>query len=64
MPLAIDMNLVQQISPVREVLDKGNQSMKWLQAYSGGKSVQAVLQSSIAEMEAEEMKASISEIAW
>ncbi len=53
-PLAIEMGISEKLSPINTILDKGNQAMKWLQEYSEGSSVQAVLQKSIAEMDAEE----------
>ena len=50
MPLARDLDLVQRLSKISSVLDHGNQAMQWLQEYSTGQSIQAVLQKSIAEM--------------
>ncbi len=54
MPLAGDMNMVQLLTPIHEVLDKGNQAMQWTNAYLSGESIEAIIQKSIHDMEEEE----------
>jgi len=53
-PLAKEMNIDQLLSPIYEVLERGNQSIQWLQSYSEGKSLQVILKETINEMEIEE----------
>ncbi len=53
-PLAIDLNLLPLLDPIQEVLEKGNQSMQWMQAYSKGQSIPLILQNSIQLMQLEE----------
>ena len=50
-PLAIDMDMVNLLSPLEMVLSDGNQAMKWVKSYSDSKSIELVLQKSILEME-------------
>ena len=52
------MDMVQQLSPLHDVLDKGNQAMQWIKAHSGGESVDAVIKGSISAMQAEEITTS------
>tara|TARA_Y100001968_G_C19448802_1_gene767095 strand:- start:1056 stop:2198 length:1143 start_codon:yes stop_codon:yes gene_type:complete len=54
MPLASDMGMTHLLSPLRVILDEGNQAMQWLKGYSAGNSIEALLQTSIAAMETEE----------
>ncbi len=61
MPLAIELDMVQLLSPIHGVLNQGNQAMKWLQAYSESRSVQEVVEQSIAEMERAESASILSE---
>ena len=53
-PLAIDLDIIDVLSPIQEVLDNGNQSMKWLNSFNNGMSLPMVLSNSIKEMEMEE----------
>ena len=53
-PLAIDLNLLSLLEPIQEVLESGNQSMKWINAYSNGQTIPMILQNSIKSMKAEE----------
>ena len=53
-PLAKELDMFDLLQPIETVLTKGNQSMKWLNSYSQGVSIQSLLQSGIAEMELEE----------
>ena len=60
-PISRDLGLEKQLAPLHTVLNKGNQAMQWLQNYADGKPVEAVIQDSIADMNAEELKASKAE---
>ncbi len=53
-PLAIEMNVLPLLAPIQNVLNKGNQSMQWLQAFEEGVPLPLILQQSINEMEIEE----------
>ena len=53
-PLAIDMNLIQKLSSITSLVEKGNISMQWLTLYLEGNSVQEVIQKSITDMEFDE----------
>ncbi len=53
-PLAIDLDILDVLSPIQEVLDNGNQSMKWLNSFNNGTSLPMLLSNSIKEMEIEE----------
>ncbi|WP_269621911.1 glutamate--cysteine ligase [Prochlorococcus marinus] len=53
-PLAIELNVLYLLEPIKEVLNKGNQSMRWLNGYTNGISLSDLLQQTIQEMEAEE----------
>jgi len=53
-PLAIDLDVLSLLDPIQEVLDKGNQSMKWLQSFSEGFSIPTILNDSIKEMKSQE----------
>ncbi len=46
--------MVQLLQPIKSVLNNGNQSMRWLEFYSKGASIQSLLQAGISEMEREE----------
>ncbi len=54
-PLANDMNMINLLSPIHKVLERGNQSMQWLKSCSEGKSLQDVLKQTISDMEDEEI---------
>ena len=54
MPLAKDMGMTDLLAPLHLVLNEGNQSIKWLKGYASGHSIEALLQTSIEVMEAEE----------
>ena len=60
-PISRDLGLEKQLAPLHTVLNKGNKAMQWLKNYADGKSVEAVIQDSIAEMNAEELNASKAE---
>ena len=53
-PLAASLNMVDLLTPIYDILDKGNQSMQWLQKYSSGYSLESILQESLLAMELEE----------
>ncbi len=53
-PLASEMNLTEKISPLVNLLEQGNQAMKWMGGLKSGKTIQAVLQEDMLEMELEE----------
>ena len=53
-PLAKELNMFELLQPIESVLNHGNQSMIWLDAYSNGSSIQTLLQQGICEMESEE----------
>ena len=53
-PLATELNMIQLLKPIEFVLNHGNQSMRWLDSYSKGVSIQSLLQKGIIEMEREE----------
>ncbi len=61
-PLAKELSMLDQLSPLASVLRTGNQSMQWLQDYSQGKSIQSVLKEGISAMALEEMQASRTEM--
>ncbi len=54
-PLAIDMKMAHLLTPIFRVLKTGNTAMQWLDAFKEINSVQDILQSSILEMEKEEL---------
>ncbi|HJN35322.1 MAG: glutamate--cysteine ligase [Prochlorococcus sp.] len=56
MPLARDLNLMDQLVPLQAVLKHGNQAMQWLQSVNEGQSVESVFQAGIAAMAAEEQE--------
>ena len=56
MPLARDLNLMDQLVPLQAVLKHGNQAMQWLQSVNEGQSVKSVFQAGIAAMAAEEQE--------
>ena len=53
-PLAKELDMLELLQPIESVLTNGNQSMRWLDSYSNGVSIQALLQHGIGEMEREE----------
>jgi predicted glutamate--cysteine ligase len=53
-PLAIDLDLLEVLTAIQEVLDNGNQSMKWLKSFKAGTSVPMLLSDSIKAMKIEE----------
>ncbi len=53
-PLAIDLDILEVLTAIQEVLDNGNQSMKWLKSFKAGTSVPMLLSDSIKEMKIEE----------
>ena len=53
-PLAKELDMLELIQPIESVLINGNQSMRWLDSYSKGVSIQSLLQQGINEMEQEE----------
>ena len=54
-PLAKELDMFELLQPIKTVLTNGNQSMKWLDSYSKGVSIQTLLQQGIGEMEREEI---------
>ena len=54
LPLAKEFDMPHILSPIQSILLDGNQAMQWLDSYEKGQSVQAIIQKSIAEMQAEE----------
>ena len=53
-PLAKELDMIELLQPIESVLINGNQSMIWLDSYSNGVSIQALLQHGMGEMEREE----------
>lgn len=53
-PLAIDLDILEVLTAIQEVLDNGNQSMKWLKSFKAGTSVSMLLSDSIKAMKIEE----------
>ncbi len=53
-PLAINLDLLQLLEPIQKILDNGNQSMKWINAYSNGEGIPLIIQKSIKSMQLEE----------
>jgi len=53
-PMAKELNMFELLQPIQSVLNNGNQSMKWLDSFSKGVSIQSLLQNGISEMEREE----------
>ena len=53
-PLAKELDMFELLQPIESVLNNGNQSMRWLDSYSKGVSIQSLLQQGISEMEREE----------
>ena len=54
-PLAKELDMFELLQPIEAVLTNGNQSMRWLNSYSKGVSIQSLLQQGMAEMEQEEI---------
>ena len=53
-PLAKELDMFQLLQPIESVLTNGNQSMRWLDSYFKGVSIQSLLQQGIDEMKREE----------
>ena len=53
-PLAIDLDILEVLTAIQEVLDNGNQSMKWLKSFKAGTSVPMLISDSIKAMKIEE----------
>jgi len=53
-PLAKELDMIELLQPIESVLTNGNQSMRWLDSYSNGVSIQTLLQHGMGEMEREE----------
>ena len=53
-PLAKELDMLELLQPIESVLSNGNQSMRWLDSYSNGVSIQTLLQHGMGEMEREE----------
>ena len=53
-PLAIDLDILEVLTAIQEVLDNGNQSMKWLKSFKAGTSVPMLLSDSMKAMKIEE----------
>lgn len=49
-PLAVEYNLVSVLAPLNNLLEHGNQAMRWRKDHLTGSSISALLQSSSAEM--------------
>ncbi len=50
----MDLNIFHLLDPIKKVLEKGNQSMKWINAYSNGQTIPIILQDSMRLMKEEE----------
>lgn len=61
-PLAKELSLINQLSPLINVLEHGNQSMKWIQDCAIGTSVSDVLRKGIAAMSLEEVNSSCAQV--
>ena len=44
------------LKPIYQVLEEGNQSMKWIEQYEKGLSIEEIMKSAIFEMEGSEME--------
>ncbi len=55
-PLAKELDMFDLLQPIESVLTNGNQSIKWLNSYAKGVSIQSLLQQGIDEMKREEIK--------
>ena len=60
-PIAQEMNMVQELTPINAVLKQGNQAMKWLSDYQKGKPITTIIQEGISNMEIEELMTAKSE---
>jgi len=54
-PLAKELDMFELLQPIESVLTNGNQSMKWIDSYANGVSIQSLLQKGISEMERDEV---------
>ncbi len=61
LPLAREMDLLDTLSPLRLILDEGNQAMQWLKSYDLGVSVNSLLKEGIHSMTSEEIPSEVSE---
>ncbi len=61
-PLAKELDIENQLAPLKNVLEDGNQAIKWLEAYSVGKTVPEIIQEGIANMNAQELPISKAEV--
>jgi len=57
-PLALELGLMEHLTPIESVLETGNQAMRWLEAIQMGASVRDVMRAGIAAMAAEELSTS------
>jgi len=57
-PIALEMNMVEQLTPIEKILHEGNQAMNWLEAHQKGKSIKTIMQEGIKNMELEELNSS------
>ncbi len=48
--LAKKFNMVSQLDPIRQVLQEGNQSMKWINSYEDGNSIEEIMKCAINDM--------------
>ena len=53
-PLAIDLDILEVLNAIQEVLDNGNQAMKWLKSFKAGTPIPTLLSDSIKAMKIEE----------
>jgi len=54
--LAEKLNMKYLFKPIYQVLEEGNQSMKWIEKYEKGLSIEEIMKSAIFEMEGSEME--------
>ncbi len=57
-PLARDLDVLFLLNPIQEVLDQGNQSMRWVKSFSAGNSIPNILNNTIKIMKEEEDQSS------
>ena len=53
-PLAAELGLEEVIAPLREVLQNGNQAMRWLRAHRDGIPIRAILEAEVSDMAKQE----------
>ncbi len=61
-PLANENGLIDQLAPVRSILDGGNQAIQWIKAYSSGSSVRKIIEDGIGLMQVQETLATKAEV--